>query len=165
LGTGDGWAALDLKSSAEGGVPVPTAIEQFDVQSAGSMMWGFGDGWHEAEYNPRLGLWRWASEHASLRIFDASTPVIIRLQIESPLRYFDRAPVVRLTAGGRVLAQAQPDSDFTIEALVPIDVLNEAEGVVVLETDRVFVPAERGGPPDQRHLGLRVFGVDVAVPN
>jgi hypothetical protein len=129
------------------------------------MMWGFGDGWHEAEYNPRLGLWRWASEHASLRIFDASTPVIIRLQIESPLRYFDRAPVVRLTAGGRVLAQAQPDSDFTIEALVPIDVLNEAEGVVVLETDRVFVPAERGGPPDQRHLGLRVFGVDVAVPN
>jgi hypothetical protein len=165
LGSGNGLAALEVRSSADNGASVPTAIEQFDLQSAGSLMWGFADGWQEAEYNPRVGLWRWASERSALRFFDATTPVRVRLQIESPRRYFDQAPTVRLTAGGRVLAEAHPESGFTIEALVPIEVLNAANGLLVLETDRVFVPAERGGPPDQRHLGLRVFGVDIVVPN
>jgi hypothetical protein len=128
-------------------------------------MWGYGGGWHEAEYSPRAGLWRWASERAALRVIDPSTPVNVRFQIESPGRYFDRAPHVRLIAGGRVFADVTPDEDFVLEAVIPLDVLQAAEGVVTLETDRVFVPAEQGGPPDHRRLGLRVFGVDVAVRN
>jgi hypothetical protein len=158
---GDGLARLELASTGSG---IATAIEQFDLQDAGSLMWGYGEGWHEAEYNPRTGLWRWASERSTLRLIDASTPVAVRLQVESPRRYFDAAPHVRLTAGGRVIAEATPDSGFVLEGVIPLDVLRATGGLVTLETDRVFVPAERGAA-DQRHLGLRVFGVGVSIRN
>jgi hypothetical protein len=162
---GDGLARLELASMATGGGSVPTAIEQFDLQDAGHLMWGYGEGWNEAEYNPRLGLWRWASERSTLLFVDPPAAVTVRMQVESPLRYFDAPPRVRLTAGGRVLAEATPDSDFVLEAAITLEVLEAAEGLVALETDRVFVPAEQGGPPDRRHLGLRVFGVDVSIRN
>jgi hypothetical protein len=158
---GYGLARLEL---ASGGGGIATAIEQFDLQDAGSLMWGYGEGWNEAEYNPRTGLWRWASERATLRLIDPSTPVAVRLQIESPRRYFDAAPHVRLTAGGHVVAEATPDSGFVLEGVIPLDVLRAAGGLVTLETDRVFVPAEQGGS-DQRRLGLRVFGVGVSIRN
>jgi hypothetical protein len=162
---GEGLARLEIASAAPGGSSVATAIEQFDLQDAGSLMWGYGEGWHEAEYSPRRGLWHWTSERATLRLIDASTPVAVRLHIESPLRYFDEAPHVRLSAGGRVFAEATPDSDFVLEGVIPLDALRAANGLVTLETDRAFVPAERGGPPDRRRLGLRVFGVDVSIRN
>lgn len=73
--------------------------------------------------------------------------------------------MVKLVAGGRVLTEVHPSDDFVIEAVVPLDVLRMSNGLVTLETDRTFVPAERDGPPDQRRLGLRVFGVDVVIPN
>jgi hypothetical protein len=158
-------ARLELSSFSTAGGSVPTAIEQFDVQTAGVLMWAFDEGWHEAEYNSGVGLWRWASERATLRLVDPSTPVSVRMRIESPRRYFDAAPAVKLMAGGHVLAQAHPTDDFVIEALVPLDILRTSNGLVTLETDRTFVPAERGGPPDQRRLGLRVFGVEVVIPN
>lgn len=162
---GQGLARLEIASAAAGGGSVPTAIEQFDLQDAGSLMWGYGEGWNEAEYNPRRGLWRWASERSMVRLIDPPAPVVVRMQIESPLRYFDRPPHVRLIAGRRSFAEATPDSDFVLEASIPLDVLQAADGIVTLETDRVFVPAEQGGPPDRRHLGLRVFGVDVSIRN
>lgn len=162
---GDGLARLEIRSVAQTGGSVPTAIEQFDLQDAGSLMWGYGEGWHEAEYNPRRGLWHWASERSTLRLIDPSTPVAVGLHVESPRRYFDASPHVRLTAAGRVFAEATPDSDFVLEGVIPLDTLRAAKGLVILETDRVFVPAERGGPPDARHLGLRVFGVDVSIRN
>ena len=41
------------------------AVEQFDAQPAGRVVFGFGDGWNEQEYNPATGaLWRWTSERA-----------------------------------------------------------------------------------------------------
>jgi hypothetical protein len=162
---GEGLARLEIASEATGGGSVATAIEQFDLQSAGSLMWGYGEGWYEAEYSLRSGLWRWAGERSTLRIIDPSTPVAVRLQVESPRRYFDQAPRVRLRAGDRLLAETRPDADFVLETVIPLAVLRAANGLVTLETDRVFVPAERGGPPDPRRLGLRVFGVGVSVRN
>ena len=164
--TGDGYARLEIGSrSADGGGSVATAIEQFDIQDAGSLMWGYGEGWHEAEYNPRAGLWRWASERSTIRMIDPSTPIAVRMQIESPRRYFDAPPHVRLVAGDRVIAEATPDADFVLEGVIPLDALRAANGVVTLETDQVFVPADEGGGADRRHLGLRVFGVDVSNRN
>jgi hypothetical protein len=162
---GSGLARLEIASTADGGGSIATAIEQFDLQDAGSLMWGYGEGWHEAEYDPRVGLWRWASERSTLRLVDPSSPVAVRMQIESPRRYFDAPPRVRLLAGAHVVAEATPDTGFILEGVISLDVLRAADGVVTLETDRVFVPAEQGGPPDQRHLGLRVFGVDVSIRN
>ncbi len=45
------------------------AIEQFDAQPAGRVLYGFGEGWNEQEYNPATGvLWRWSSDKAALRV-------------------------------------------------------------------------------------------------
>src|SRR5688572_20025316 len=69
--TGDGaLAALTIQAApASGAAPIPTAIEQFDLQNADEMMWAYGDGWLEAEFSTALGMWRWTTERASLRIF------------------------------------------------------------------------------------------------
>ena len=62
-------ATLDYAASpsaATSGARV--AIEQFDA-SAGAIAVGFGDGWHEQEFNPRTGVrWRWLSERGELRV-------------------------------------------------------------------------------------------------
>ena len=34
----------------------PVAIRQFDIQSSGTLIYGFGEGWHEAEYDNATGL-------------------------------------------------------------------------------------------------------------
>ena len=45
------------------------AIEQFDAQPAGRVIYGFGEGWNEQEYNPRTGVsWRWTTDRAVLRV-------------------------------------------------------------------------------------------------
>jgi hypothetical protein len=165
LAGADALARLEVTSATTSGGSIPTAIEQFDLQRAGALMWGFAEGWHEAEYNPRLGLWRWASDRSALRIVNAATPVAVRLQVESPLRYFEAPPTVRVSVAGRVLSEIRAAADTVLEVTVPPDALRAAGGVVVIETDRTFVPAERGGGPDRRRLGLRVFGVSVAVLN
>lgn len=144
---------------AAGDAPVPTAIEQFDLQDAGTLMWGYDQGWQEAEYVPALGVWRWTSDRATLRVVGSDGPLRLTLSIESPTRYFDEAPRVRLMAGARELAISSIANtlDWTID--VPADALRAADGRLTIETDRTFVPAERGGPADHRRLGLRIFGV------
>ena len=74
---GDGLArAHDSVAISGVGGSVATAIEQFDLQSTDALMWGYDEGWHEAEYNPALGVWRWTSERATLRIVGASSPLV-----------------------------------------------------------------------------------------
>ena len=60
-----------------------------------------------------------------------------------------------------------PDDAFTIDAIVPADVLRAANGRLVLRSSRTFVPAEHvgAGDPragDRRALGLRVFEAAVS---
>ena len=104
--TGDGpLAQLTIQSTAVSGTAViQTAIEQFDLQDPDALMWGYGDGWHEAEYNPTLGVWRWTSERAVLRIVGPPQDVRVTLVVESPLRYFDAPANVRVMAGDREIA-------------------------------------------------------------
>jgi hypothetical protein len=124
-------------------------------------MSGFGDGWQEAEYDNRTGLaWRWTSDRAVLRIMPARA-VTIRLQGESPLKYFDAPPTVRVRAGSRELRTFHPDRDFTWVVQVPADALAASDGTVTIETDTVYLPAEAEGSADARRLGLRMFDVRV----
>jgi transmembrane protein TMEM260 (protein O-mannosyltransferase) len=161
---GDGWlAALTLKSDGADGTRVDTAIEQFDLQSKGALMWVYDEGWQEAEYDPAVGLWRWASDRSTLRIVDASTPIEVTLHVETPRRYFDRDPHVRLMAGSRMIAETSFHDETIWRVAVPLDALRGSDGRVTIETDLTFVPAERSGGADRRRLGLRVFGVGVAA--
>jgi hypothetical protein len=138
------------------------ALEQFDLQSPGVPMIGAGSGWYEPEYNPRTSqAWRWMSERAVLWVRPLGRDVTLTLLGESPLRYFDGAPTVIVSAGPRELARFNPSSDFTQSIRVPADALAAADGRITISSDKMFVPADRGGPPDRRHLALRIYSYSV----
>ncbi len=142
---------------------VPTAIEQFGLQPLDAVQFAFAEGWHEDEFQPRTGLrWRWSSGESWLQVWPVDRDIRIRLAAESPLKTFDEAPIVKLTAGARELARATPGDAFAIDVIVPADVLRAANGRIVLRSSRTFVPADNvsaGNPRrgDRRALGLRVF--------
>ena len=159
---GEGFASLTIRALSGKGGSSDTAIEQFDVQSSGALMWGYDEGWHEAEYSPRIGLWRWTSERATLRILNASAPVVVTLNVESPERYFDAPPTVRMLAGDQLLGETTFSDSEVWQVVVPLEALRQADGRIRLETNQWFVPADMDDVSDARRLGLRVFGVNVA---
>ena len=149
-------------TAASGSTVIQNAIEQFDLQGDRDTMWGYGEGWQEAEYSSLLGVWRWTSARASLQIAGPPRAVRITMTVESPLRYFAEPPLVRVRAGDREVAVSSIASarEWTFD--VPADALAASGGVVTIETDKTFTPAERGGAADQRRLGLRVFSIRVS---
>ena len=160
-GTGP-LARLHVVSSAISSATVlPTSVEQFDVQPLGTLMWGFNAGWHEAEYDPALGIWHWTEERAALSVVGARSPVRLSLRIESPLRYFDRPSEVKIMAGARTLHALTVSGTRELAVVIPHDALAESDGTVTIETDQTFVPAERNDVSDRRRLGLRVFDVEI----
>jgi hypothetical protein len=155
---GDGAFARLAVSSSNSGRPIPVGLEQFDLQSAGAVVWGFDDGWMEPEHNPAKGLsWRWTLARSTLNIHSAGRDVTIRMSGESPLKYFDAPPHVTVKAGGRTIATFSPDRDFVEEVTVPAAALAAANGLVVMETDRTYAPTNG----DPRKLGLRVFQLTI----
>jgi hypothetical protein len=159
---GDGLASLTIRALSSQGGSSDTAIEQFDLQSSGALMWGYDEGWHEAEYNPNVGMWRWMSDRATLRILNATVPVAVTLSVEPPQRYFDAPSTVRMRAGAQLLGETTFSDAHVWRVVVPLDALQQAGGRITLETNQTFVPADTSGVRDQRRLGLRVFGIDVA---
>jgi hypothetical protein len=161
----DAYARLRLTAtSATPGRAIPEiAIRQFDLQPVGSRaLLGFGAGWHEAEADPATGrMWRWTSERSLLRI-EAVDDVTLIIRGESPMKYFDAPPTVRVSAGSQVLAEFRPDADFVWRIVVPAAVLTREGGTIVLSTDKVYRPGEAEGTADARRLGLRVFACEIA---
>ena len=141
---------------------IQTAIEQFDLQEAGALMWGYADGWHEAESNTTLGVWRWTSERSLLRLIGPPQDVRVTLVVESPLRNFDAPANVRVMAGDREVTTAAIAETQTWTFDVPGEALAAAGGVLAIETDQTFVPAERDGGADNRRLGLRILAIRIA---
>ena len=88
-------------------------------------------------------MWRWTSERATLWVRPIGRDVTLTLAGESPLRYFDAAPTVRVTVGGGEAASFTPSSDFTHEVTLPAAALAAANGEVVIESSRSFAPAIR----------------------
>jgi hypothetical protein len=159
------FATLTVQSSpVTGTAAVPTSIEQFDLQDDQATMWGYDEGWQEAEFNTVFGVWRWTSDHATLRIAGPPRAVRVTMTIESPLRYFDATSQVRARAGSRLLAESTIGSEGEWAFDVPADALAGSSGAITIETSQTFVPAERGSAPDQRRLGLRVFAIRVSDP-
>jgi hypothetical protein len=154
MAPGDPRAYATVAVEASAGSRV--AIEQFDASAERSLV-GFGDGWHEQELNPRTGLrWRWLSERAELQVRRPApaSRLSLHLEGESPRRYFPRGSRLVVRSADRVLFDEVLSDDFSRD--IPID---DAGPSIVLETDQVFAPADRGwrGSADRRHLGLRIF--------
>jgi hypothetical protein len=137
------------------------AIRQFDIQPAGTLIYGFGEGWHEAEYDNATGVfWRWTSGRSVLRVSPPQA-VVVRMRGESPLKYFREVPTVKIKAGDRIVGELRPEADFEWAVNVPADAVRSGGGAIVLETDRIYLPGEAEGPSDSRRLGLRLFEIAV----
>jgi len=148
--------SVDSKRSA------PVAVRQFDIQPSGQLISAFAEGWHEAEYSVESGqTWRWTSERSVLRMNGPAQTVTLDIRGESPLRYFDRPPAVRITAGGVTLAHFQPDTDFEWHVIVPAESMVNSGGAIAIEIDRVYLPGKVEGTADDRHLGLRIFDLRI----
>jgi hypothetical protein len=164
LSSGPGpFAHLQIAARhVDAGKPTPSvAIRQFDIQAADSVIYGFGEGWHEEEYESATGLrWRWSSDRSVIRVAPPSA-VTLTLRGESPLKYVGQAPTVRVTAGGRTVAQLSPADDFSWTVSVPRETVGAAQGAIAIETDRVYLPGPAEGTTDARRLGLRLFDVRV----
>jgi hypothetical protein len=159
-GTGE-YARLVITARAEpASRPTPPiAIRQFDIQSKDTLIYGFGEGWHEAEYDNATGLsWHWTSGRSVLRVSPAQA-VVVRLRGESPLKYFDDVPTVRIRAGDRIVGELRPADAFEWSVTVPADAVRD--GAITIETDRIYLPGEAEGTSDSRKLGLRLFEIDV----
>jgi hypothetical protein len=161
-GTGD-YAQLVVTARVEtASLPTPqVAIRQFDIQPAGTLIFGFGEGWHEAEYDNATGVfWRWTSGRSELRVSPPQA-VVVRMRGESPLKYFSEVPTVRIKAGDRIVGELRPETDFEWAVNVPADAVRSGGGAIVIETDRIYLPGEAEGTSDSRRLGLRLFEIDV----
>jgi hypothetical protein len=154
-----GYAPIEISAPAASKAPV--SLEQFDLQGPGVPMVAYDEGWHIPEYNQSAGLsWRWTSERSALWVRPIGRSVKLTIRGESPMRYHAAPPHLRVLIGNRQVAAFDPSSDFEEAIDLPADLLAEANGRVVLESSRVFIPGAAGGG-DQRHLALRIFAVDV----
>ena len=153
------YVPLEVKAGA-GAISV--SLEQFDAQPPGVPMFGYDTGWQEPEFNPATGRsWRWVSEKAALWVRPIGRDVILRLVGESPLRYFDAAPHVRVLVAGQEVSKFDPAEDFEQIITLPAALLDRANGHVVVESSKFFVPGGPGGGGDQRHLALRLYRISV----
>jgi hypothetical protein len=161
-GPGD-YGALTI--AAHGDV----AIEQFDAQPPERVVFGYGEGWHEREYDGATGrLWRWMSERGSLRVRGTGQALV--LTVDGVTEDFSRPSHVTIRAGDRILAQQDVGATFSIRAELPAALIGDRERldqIITIETDQVNIPADRkSGTADRRHLGLKVFDCRISTrPN
>ena len=158
-----GYLAMRVFAEPVQSGPAPrVALEQFDLQPDGVPMLGFAEGWLEPEYSRMTSqAWRWMSEQARLWVRPIGRDVTLMISGESPLRYFDTAPDVRVSIGTVEVGTFTPSADFIETVRLPHALLASAGGQVTIRSSQHFVPADRGQGPDRRHLALRVYAATV----
>lgn len=149
-GAGD-YATIAVESDSP-----ELAVEQFDAQPAGWVMFGFDEGWHEQEYNPALGvLWRWTSDRAILRVRAGGRAVALTLRGETEAASTSHV-VIRV--GSRIVAEFDAERSFARTVIIPSDTLQDTESRIAIESSASYVPAEtRWRSQDRRRLGLKLY--------
>lgn len=157
LSSADAYVLLQVEAAKIDAPDPGVSLEQFDVQTEGVPMAGLVSGWEEPEYNPATGRsWRWMAPRATLWVRPGVSDVVVTLEAESPLRYYDESPVLRASVAGEEIARLSPSGDFRWDVRVPARLLRTGEPVV-LESDQSFV----AGNGDQRTLALRVYSIGI----
>ena len=136
------------------------AIEQFDAQPGGRVVFGFGEGWNEQEYNPATGvLWRWSTDRSAIRVRAEGHSVALTLRGEVEAAASSHV-VVR--AGDTVAAEFDVGRSFSRTVLIPAASLPGPEDVIAIESSAWSVPAEqRWRSKDRRRLGLKLLECQV----
>ena len=163
LGRRGGYLEMTVQAMRlQGPPPAPIVLEQFDLQSPGVPMLAYEQGWHEPEYNLLTGKsWRWMSEQATMWVRPVGRDVTLRIAGESPMRYYERAPTMRVMIGNASVAEFNPSADFVQEVTLTAAQLIQSAGRVTLTSDTHFIPGEREGTGDRRHLAVRIYSVEV----
>ena len=152
------YLPVDVSATSTTAEQIRVSLEQFDLQQERVPMAGLVEGWQEPEYDPTSGrTWRWMTDRATVWVRSVGRDVTLRLSAESPMRYYDRPPLIRFTVGGTVLSEIVPAADFTHEVKIPAALLAAGNERLVIESDRSFVP----GKGDLRTLALRVYAIEV----
>jgi hypothetical protein len=136
-------------------------IEQFDVAPSARPTGGFGKGWHERELNSRTGeRWRWLSDAGEFT-YSAAAATVLRIEGESPLKYYSKPSRLVVRAGAVILRDLSLSSDFAVD--IPLAPSLEPS-TITFETDQTHVPAERSwrASADRRRLGLRIHSLSFA---
>ncbi|MBS1817185.1 MAG: hypothetical protein JSU08_04590 [Acidobacteria bacterium] len=132
------------------------AIEQFDAQPTGRVIYGFGNGWNEQEYNPRTGaLWRWSTDRSAIRVRAEGHALALTLRGE-----IEEASTshVSVKAGSATVAAFDVDRTFTKTVLIPQALLTQPETELTIESSHYYVPAEKKWrSQDRRKLGLKLY--------
>lgn len=132
------------------------AIEQFDAQPSGRVVFGFGDGWHEREYNPATGIsWRWTSDRALLKVRAEGHAVALTLRGEIEAASTSH---VTIRAGDRLVAEFDAPREFSRTVLIPADAVAGPDATIAIQSSAWYIPAEskwRSG--DHRRLGLKIY--------
>ena len=138
------------------------AIEQFEAQPEGRVMFGYGDGWNEQEHNPATGqLWRWTTEKATLRVKAENQPLVLSLtgEIEEA-----SSSHITIRAGDRIVSEQDVGTAFSISATIPASLVAGPEAAITIETSAWYVPADRRSrSQDRRHLGLKIYSCSIAA--
>jgi hypothetical protein len=133
------------------------AVEQFDAQPAGRVVYGFGEGWNELEARPSNGTsWRWSSDRSVIRTRSEGRSLALTLRGE-----IEEASVSRVTirVGSEIAAEFSVGRSFSRTVVIPASLFKgQEESAVTLETSAWHVPAEtRRGSRDRRRLGLKLY--------
>jgi hypothetical protein len=132
------------------------AIEQFDAQPQGRVIYGFGDGWNEQEYNPSTGvLWRWSSDRSVIRVRSGGHALALTLRGEIEEA---SSSTVTLKAGDTIVSTFDVGRQFSRVVMIPQNVLAAPETELTVESSAFYVPAEtRWRSQDRRKLGLKLI--------
>jgi len=148
---GDGYASVTIEADNK-----DLAVEQFDAQPAGRVVFGFDQGWHEREYNPATGaVWRWASDRATIRVRPEGHALALTLRGE-----IEEASLSQVTvrSGDRALAHITVGRTFEQTMVLPADAFRQPESTITLESTAWYVPAEKHWRSrDRRRLALKLF--------
>jgi hypothetical protein len=156
------FGRLVASYASPSGGPQSVRLTQFAVASPNDVFFVHASGWNEIEYSRDLqSRWRWTTERAQTFVNSGGRDLTLTIAGESPLRYFDAPPRVTIRAGNQILAAAEPSADFELTAKVSAVTLSTADGMIVVETDKTFVPHDRSGSPDLRTLGLRILRFEI----
>ena len=148
-GVGD-YATVSIESDNR-----ELAIEQFDAQPSGHVVYGFGEGWNEQEYNPTTGvLWRWTTDRSAIRVRPEGRSLVLTLRGEIEAASSSH---ITIRAGDAVVAQSDVPQSFSLTTMIPQRFLTGAETVISIQSSAFYVPAEKKWRSrDRRTLGLKL---------
>ena len=156
------YGKLEIQAREVGGAARTgiVAIDQFDLQEPTAVMRGYDAGWNEPEYNPTTGqTWRWASERAAIRTTTLDRDLDLQVTGESPMKYFSRPSRVVIKVGSQSVFSGNVGADFAWTIRVPASALSQSGGLITIDSDQSFRPADRGQNADKRSLALRIYSV------